>query len=252
MTKLRVLSLFAGIGALDLGLERAGGFETVAFCEQNKKAVATLRKHWAGVPIYDDVRTLTARQLIAAGIFPNTIAAGFPCQDISGAGLCAGIGGERSGLFFEIIRLVREFAALGHPIQFVLLENVSDLLHRGLGDVLRALASVGFDAEWDCIPASHVGAPHDRDRIWIVAHALGSEWRAESYRWALGRMGREQQSVPWNRDWQSALRELRGMDDGTAYRVDRVDTLRNAVVPQIPELIGRAILASLEQQRLAA
>jgi DNA (cytosine-5)-methyltransferase 1 len=127
-----------------------------------------------------------------------------------------------------------------------LLENVAALLSRGLGRVLGDLAALGFDAVWHCIPASHVGAPHNRDRIWITAasHALGGERWAKPYCRTLGRMGREQQSVPWDRDWQSALCELRGMDDGSAYRVDRIDTLRNAVVPQIAETIGRAIIAA--------
>lgn len=251
MTRLSFISLFSGVGALDLGLERAG-CETVAFVEKDPYCRRVLARHWPGAPIHDDVKTFAARQLLAAGIIPNAIGAGFPCQDISGAGLGAGLDGERSGLFFEIIRIAGEFAEAGHPIEIILLENVSDLLHRGFGDVLGALAALGFDAEWDCIPASHVGAPHDRDRVWIVAHAVGSEWREEPYRRALGRMGRVQQSVPWDRDWQSALRELRGMDDGSAYRVDRVDTLRNAVVPQIPEVIGRAILASIAEQRKVA
>jgi DNA (cytosine-5)-methyltransferase 1 len=249
---LRVLSLFAGIGGFDLGLERTGGFKTVAFCEIDPFCRRVLAKHWANVPNLGDVRNVTAACLIGRGIIPDVIAAGFPCPDISYAGLGAGLGGERSGLFYEIIRIAREFAEAGHPIELILLENVAALLGRGLGDVLRELAALGFDAEWDCIPASHVGAPHDRDRAWIVAHPVWSERRAQSYHGALGRMGRQQQSVPWDRNWQGALRELRGMDDGSAYRVDRVDTLRNAVVPQIPELIGRAILASLAERQEAA
>lgn len=242
MNKLRVLSLFSGIGAIDLGLERTGGFRTIAQCEIALHASAVLAKRWPGIPNLGDVRT--ARFPLA-----DVVAAGFPCQDISNAGKRAGIAGERSGLWSEVVRAV----GLAQP-QWVLLENVAALLDRGLGRVLSDLATLGYDAVWHCIPASHVGAPHDRDRIWITAasHALGGERWAKPYCWALGRMGRQQQSVPWDRDWQSALRELRRMDDGSAYRVDRVDTLRNAVVPQIPELIGRAILASLQDQQAAA
>lgn len=234
----RVLSLFSGIGAFDLGLHRAG-FRTIALCEIDPYASAVLRKHFPGVPNLGDVEDAT---------FPDAdvIVAGFPCQDLSNAGRRAGLAGERSGLFREVVRAVR----VVRP-RLVVLENVAALLGRGMGAVLGDMAALGYDAVWHCIPASHVGAPHDRDRVWIVAHALGCERWQESYCRALGRMGREQQSVPWDRDWQSALRELRGMDDGSAYRVDRVDTLRNAVVPQIPELIGRAILAA-EAQSLAA
>lgn len=278
--KLKVLSLFAGIGGFDLGLERTGGFETVAFCEIDKKAQAVLRKWWPGVFIHDDVRTLTARQLVAAGIIPDAIAAGFPCPDISYAGLGAGLAGERSGLFFQVIRLIREFAALGHRIKLVLLENVAALLSRGLGDVLRALAEVGLDAWWDCIPASAVGAPHRRDRIWIVAYAArellnggriaGSQWwteppngsetlaDADSQRGRSGPSGlenaedaRQPSRHPQFGGWDIEPPVGR-VAHGVPGRVDRLKQLGNAVVPQIPELIGRAILASLEAERLAA
>jgi DNA (cytosine-5)-methyltransferase 1 len=127
--------------------------------------------------------------------------------------------------------------------QFAIVENVAALLGRGLGVILGDLAAIGYDTEWHCIPASYVGAPHDRDRIWIIAYAQRGERWQEPYGRALGRMGREQQSIPWDRPWEMALREFRGMDDGSAYGVERIDTLRNALVPQIPELIGRAILS---------
>jgi DNA (cytosine-5)-methyltransferase 1 len=230
---LRVLSMFSGIGAMDLGLQRAG-LDIVAQCEVDPYACAVLLERFPGVPNLGDVTKA------AFDVDADMIAAGFPCQDISNAGKRAGLAGSRSGLFWEVMRAVR----MVRP-RVILLENVAALHGRDLGTVFGALAAIGYDASADCIPASHVGAPHNRDRTWIVAHAIGSEWRQEPYRRALGRMGRVQQSVPWDRDWQSALREFRGVDDGSAYRVDRVDTIRNAVVPQIPELIGRAILHAL-------
>jgi DNA (cytosine-5)-methyltransferase 1 len=231
-----VLDLFSGVGGWALGLGRAG-FTTVAFCECDEYARAVLRKYW-DAPIYDDVRTLTAARLAADGIAVDCIAAGWPCQDLSYAGKGAGLAGERSGLWREVARLIGELRP-----RYALLENVSALLGRGLGDVLGDLAEVGYDAEWHCIPASHVGAPHRRDRIWIVAYPIGDQQpRPEPRLRSLGRMGREQQSVPWDRDWQGALRELRGVDDGLSYGVDRTDTLRNALVPQIAEAIGRAVL----------
>jgi DNA (cytosine-5)-methyltransferase 1 len=165
MNKLRVLDLFSGIGGFSLGLERTGGFETVAFCEIEEFPRRVLAKHWPNVPRYRDVRELTADRLAADGIAVDVICGGFPCQDISTAGKGAGLAGERSGLWSEIARLVGELAP-----QFVIVENVSALLSRGLGDVLGDLASVGYDAEWHCIPASAIGAPHRRDRVWIVAH----------------------------------------------------------------------------------
>jgi DNA (cytosine-5)-methyltransferase 1 len=165
MEKLRVLDLFSGIGGFSLGLERTGGFETVAFCEIEAFPRKVLAKHWPDVPCYDDVRTLTAERLAADGIAVDVICGGFPCQDISTAGKGAGLAGERSGLFYQIARLVGELAP-----RYVILENVAALLGRGLADVLGALASLGYDAEWHCIPASYLGAPHRRDRIWILAY----------------------------------------------------------------------------------
>lgn len=273
---LRVLDLFSGIGGFSLGLERTGGFKTVAFCEIEPFCKRVLRKHWRKVPIYDDIRTLTATRLAADGIGVDVICGGFPCQDISVAGAGAGITGERSGLWSEYARLVGELRP-----QYVIVENVSALLHRGLGDVLGDLAAIGYDAEWHCIPASAVGAPHRRDRIWIIAYPDG---RPCDHRSAINKDGR---AVPQERP-QRVVRGSRGGDDvadadrtrlaqrlkykigrrtiwdercsaskgrwwavepdvgrvahGVPARVDRLRALGNAVVPQIPELIGRAIL----------
>jgi DNA (cytosine-5)-methyltransferase 1 len=162
---LRVLSLFAGIGGFDLGLERTGGFKTVAFCEIDPFCQRVLKKHWPEVPCYDDVRQLSADRLRTDGIAVDVIVGGFPCQDISDAGFRVGIEGERSGLWAEYARLIGEFRPL-----YVIVENVSALLSRGLDTVLGDLASIGFDAEWHCIPASAIGAPHRRDRLWLIAY----------------------------------------------------------------------------------
>ena len=238
--KLKVLDLFSGIGGFSLGLERTGGFKTVAFCEIEPFPRRVLAKHWPGVPCYEDVRSLTADVLARDGISVDVIAGGFPCQDISIAGKGAGIAGAQSSLFVELLRIVGEIRP-----RYVILENVAALLRRGLCNVLGGLAACGYNAEWDCLPASFVGAPHNRDRIWIVAYPQRDEQpRPEPCFGAIGRMGRIQQPVPWIRDWQATLSSLRGMDDGFSRSVDRTDGLRNAVIPQIPELIGRAILES--------
>ena len=163
---MRVLDLFSGIGGFSIGLERAG-MTTVAFCEQDAFCQHVLAQHWPGVPIYDDVRTLTTDTLRRDGIAAvDVICGGFPCQDISLAGAGAGIKGERSGLWSEYARLIGELRP-----RFVVVENVAALLSRGLDRVLGDLAALGYDATWDCIPASAVGAPHRRDRVWIVAYA---------------------------------------------------------------------------------
>lgn len=163
---MRVLSLFSGIGGFDIGLERAG-MQTVAFCEFDPYCQAVLKRHWPEVPIYDDVRTLSADTLRRDGVWPiDVIAGGFPCQDLSFAGKRAGIEGERSGLWSEFARLIGEVRP-----RFAIMENVPGLLSAGHGRVLGDLAALGYDAVWDCVPASAVGAPHRRDRVWIVAHA---------------------------------------------------------------------------------
>jgi DNA (cytosine-5)-methyltransferase 1 len=120
----KVLDLFSGIGGFSLGLERTGGFETVAFCEIEKFPQKVLAKHWPGVPIYEDVRELTAERLRADGIIPNIITGGFPCQDISVAGNQKGIGeGTRSGLWSECARLLGELRP-----DYAIFENVTALL----------------------------------------------------------------------------------------------------------------------------
>ena len=154
MTPLRLLDLFSGIGGFSLGLERSGGFKTVAFCEIEPFCRRVLAKYWPDVPCYDDIRTLTAERLAADGVGVDAVCGGFPCQDISVAGKGAGIAGERSGLWREYARIIGELRP-----RFVIVENVAALLGRGLGDVLGDLAALGYDAEWHCIPASAVGAP---------------------------------------------------------------------------------------------
>lgn len=176
---MNVLDLFSGIGGFSLGLERAG-MRTVYFCELDAYCRAVLAKHWPDVPCHDDIRTFPALD----GTLPwiDVICGGFPCQDISVAGRGEGLRGERSGLWKAMHQLI----GLVQP-RYALLENVSALLHRGLGEVLGDLAEIGYDAEWHCIPAATVGAPHRRDRIWIVAYPSRSErWTQRSARGAPG------------------------------------------------------------------
>jgi site-specific DNA-cytosine methylase len=159
--ELTVGSLFSGIGGLDLGLERAG-MRVVWQCEIDKYARRVLAEHWPGIPCYPDVREL------GVTIIPervDVLCGGFPCQDISTAGRRAGIHGERSGLFFEIVRLARVLRP-----RYIILENVAALTIRGLDTVLGELALCGYDAEWDCISAASIGALHRRDRMFIVAY----------------------------------------------------------------------------------
>jgi DNA (cytosine-5)-methyltransferase 1 len=281
VTEITFGSLFAGIGGIDLGFERAG-MACKWQVEIDPYAQRVLAKHWPDVRRHDDVRTWPQ---------PNTervdvIAGGFPCQDISYAGKGAGLAGERSGLFYEVARIVREMGP-----RVVVLENVAALLTRGLGDVLGTLASLGYDAEWHCIPAAAVGAPHIRDRVFLIAsneanafrsdsncvgshrkkmHIIrGSKLRDEQKRIA-GQMG---QNVADAASFGSGEREKYsrriGVDindpsnganqweaepavgrvaDGVPARVDRLRGLGNAVVPQVAEFVGRMVVEALNRE----
>lgn len=331
--KLKHLDLFSGIGGFSLGLERTGGFETVGFCDSDKKTHLVLKKHWAAVPIYDDVSTLKGSDLGKIDI----ITGGFPCQDLSVAGKGAGLAGARSGLWFEFHRLIKETQP-----KWVIAENVAVLRSRGLDQVLRSLDEIGYDAEWHCIPASAVGAPHRRDRIWIVAHPrhrcgrydigsgfggdgkrenektigasktaaiagssqtpdalaysnntgnrtsehdLNTEWSETNEGWeeqpfsrvsgcgqTLANSGSEglerlrtrtlstesQESVSpscgsivrsvTNSDFWKTEPQLGRVADGIPNRMDRLKQLGNSLVPQIPEMIGYAILQQERNQ----
>jgi DNA-cytosine methyltransferase len=176
---MNILDLFSGIGGFSLGLERAG-MKTVAFCEVDKKAQLVLKKHWPDVPIFDDVSNLKGEHIEQT---IDIICGGFPCQDISLAGKGAGLEGKRSGLWTEFHRLIKEIRP-----KYAIIENVSALRSRGLDQVLRSLSEIGYDAEWHCITAASVGAPHRRDRIWIVAYP-GHRGGRDSITGSLGRDG---------------------------------------------------------------
>jgi DNA (cytosine-5)-methyltransferase 1 len=248
---LRVLSLFAGIGGIDLGIERAGLGKTIAFCERDKEAQQVLRKHWPRVPLYDDVREITGDRLHADGLFPNAICGGFPCQDVSLAGSGEGLDGARSGLWSEYARLVGELEP-----ELVIVENVSALLGRGIGRVLGELASLGYDAEWHCIPASYAGARQLRDRVWIVAYPQRHSVQGrQTVTEAWCQQSRAQQLAglvqPCSWPTVSGARD-RGTGHGIPRGIHRNKQLGNAVNPQVVEMLAGAILASLAERQEAA
>ncbi len=285
---MNVLDLFAGIGGFTLGLERAG-FETAAFCEIDPYAQKVLAKHWPGVPIYDDVRTITAERLASDGIGVDVITGGFPCQDISTAGNQAGIqDGTRSGLWSECARLLGELRP-----RYAIFENVTNLLNGERGAwfkrVLWDISKVGYDAEWHCIPASQLGAHHHRDRIWIIAYPHGNALRTEQEcqhgsssssqsqsacqnqelladTQCIGQQRQRMHGRPFNQE-ATSHRQASGIvngcegnaaiwdfepdvgrvADGVPNRPHRLKCLGNAVVPQIPELIGHAIMGATNE-----
>ena len=244
---MKVLDLFSGIGGFSLGLERAG-FETIAFCEIEPYCQKVLKKHWPDIPIYEDVRNVTRERLEADGIFPDVITGGFPCQDISNSGYKTGVNGSRTGLYTEIVRLASELRP-----RYIFLENVAALLHRGMGDVIGSLARIGYDAEWQVIPAWAVGGFHKRDRVWIIAYPEGrrpepilqkSKILREKIEQCTRLAGRRRNIYSPDAKrylWEDNTGICRVADDVPA-RVDRIRSLGNAVVPQIPEIIGRAIM----------
>jgi len=172
LNQLTILDLFSGIGGFSYAAEHlVGGFQTIAFCDSDEPCRKVLRKHWPKTPIFTDVCSLQAKDI--QPLCPNglsLITAGFPCQDLSVAGKQAGYDGERSVLFYEIIRLAGELRP-----DFLLLENVRNLLSHQNGETFQEtlfqIAKAGYNAEWAVIPASDVGACHKRERIWIVAYA---------------------------------------------------------------------------------
>ena len=260
-SKLKVLDLFSGIGGFSLGLERTGGFETVAFCEICPKARQVLRKHWQDIPIYEDVKTLTSEQLEADNIKVEVITAGFPCQDISKSNTKGeGINGKKSGLWRELVRLVRDVKP-----SWAIIENVPALRSRGLECLIAELDKSGYMGEWYVIPASSIGAYHRRQRIYIITYPYSDDRTSRKgaaffQRFVLEKTGRQEtpnRFIPndagsitrgrlnnWTAEkWAYTpprCRMVNGLPQGLDK--DRLKQLGNSLVPQIPELIGTCIL----------
>ena len=271
---MKVLDLFSGIGGFSLGFERAG-METIAFCEYDEHARAILKKHWPETPIYKDVRELDATKYRGT---IDIVCGGFPCQDLSIAGKKAGFDGERSSLYREMLRIIGEclprFAVFENVTGLLTGES-----GRWFAKFLFDLAEIGFDAEWHCISASYLGASHHRDRVWIVAYPKSEHDRTCNNK-STKRQKQEpgkgssrikifadadadakrcqrfakiaddlKQQVELMRSSEDDRRRfdlsepaLCGANDGVPKRLDRLRRLGNSVVPQIPEVIGRAIM----------
>ena len=217
---MRVLDLFSGIGGFSLGLERAG-MRTVAFVENDPKCRAVLARHWPGIPCYGDVRTVHGEPGAA-----DIICGGFPCQPFSSASR-----GRRTGkaddryLWPEMFRLVQEIRPA-----WVCAENVTHLDGVALEQVVSDLAGSGYEVETLEIPACAVGHDHKRPRLWILGHA-------DSH----GQPGVSEYAEVAGVSRRGGITGSLGAPDGVSTRMDRLQQLGNAVVPEIPELIGRAI-----------
>jgi len=222
---------------MDLGLKRAG-FECRWQIEISEFCRRVLSRHWPRVKRYGDIRNVQGNQLESVDL----VCAGFPCEDISLASqIGAGIIGERSGLWSELARLLGEIRP-----RFALIENVPALRSRGLALVLQDLRAIGFDAEWHCIPACAFGAPHRRDRLFIIAYPEGAIRRPIIAGGAFTDVDRQplvRTSIAWEKHhaWTVEPGVVR-MVYGVSDRVERVAALGRAVVPQVAEWIGKRLL----------
>ena len=278
---LKVLDLFSGIGGFSLGLERTGGFKTVAFCETEEFPQKILRKHWPDVPIHEDIRTLDGSEINA-----DVITGGYPCQPFSKAGKRRGTEDDHY-LWPEMLRLIKEVRPT-----WVISENVTGHVRLGLDQVLSDLEGEGYATRTFIIPACGVNAPHRRDRLWltskkhdtnpiskrlhreekhkqrdtepldreigdagqvceVLAQQGNSGIRSSSnvaYADGNGRnKARERVTKTGSKgairnSWWEIEPSVGRVAHGVPRRVDRLKGLGNAVVPQIPEILGRAIL----------
>lgn len=250
MRQLTFGSLFAGIGGFDLGFERAGmkcrwQVEIEPYCQK------VLTKHWPDVGRWDDVRTFPPTP--AEDWYVDVICGGFPCQDISNAGKRKGIEGKRSGLWTEFAKIIR----ILRP-KYVVVENVAAILIRGFPKVLGDLAESGYDAEWSLFPMCSLGAPHSRERLFLIAHTnkigrrcrrnrVPSPTRSDYWKATQGKSKWKDVECWIRENFQdcygtSDSSRLQRMVDGVSNRVDRVGVCGNSVCPQIAEWIGKKII----------
>lgn len=232
------LDLFSGIGGITLALESV--VKPIAYCESDRYAQSVLLSRMASgqlpkAPIWDDIRTLDMGKLGRVGDI-DIIYGGFPCQDISVAGLNKGLAGERSGLFSEIMRLAQEIKP-----KFIFLENVPAIRTRGLEHVVEWLAAAGYDCRWDIISAAEVGACHIRKRWFLLAYSNGLRLRKKSgtknsYQSQPTRaLVSDNSGIPRRAPRASEGFSKPSVDrtgDGVPKRVVRHRALGNAVVPE--------------------
>lgn len=248
------LDLFSGIGGLSVALSE--WVRAVAYCERDRYAQSVLLSRMLSndidrAPIWDDITSLRGTMLPTIDI----IYGGFPCQDISAAGNGVGLGGQRSGLFHHIERLIRET----NP-RFVFLENVPAIRTRGLNSVAQSFTEIGYDCRWTIVSAAEVGARHLRKRWFLLAHAMcekrwiqqrrreresgenqtiiGDNGARQSLAYANGsrelQSGRGEQTFRngiGNSSWWSVEPDVDRVVNGLQHRVDRIKCLGNSVVP---------------------
>lgn len=245
---MRHLDLFSGIGMFAYAMQHVFQKEhtIAAFCDIDENCQDILRKHWPSIPIHPNIKNLKGTEFEGIDI----ITGGFPCQDISICNAAGkGLEGEKSGLWWEFWRIIGEIRP-GH----VIVENSTELLNRGMGNLLASLSEIGYDAQWHCIPGYYVGAPHERDRIWIIANANGERWHRLLYNYLQGEFEKEKirQNIALAKcnnfvnEFEESVGEspLFRMDNGHPSRLDtvrRLQAIGNAIIPWAAIMILRGI-----------
>lgn len=250
--KLTVGSCFSGIGGIELGLEWTGGFETKWQIEKDDYATTILKEHWPNVKCFQDITSVDPGELDRVDI----VCGGYPCQPFSIAGQQRGTEDKRH-LWPYLFRIIRHLRP-----SYALLENVPNHLRVGFGEVLADLASIGFDAQWDCIPAAAVGADHLRDRVFLLAYPTSKRrrvfrplppysdnevWPFEN-QWGKKRNPRHSTLVGLRMDSlrRASQSGIQPMANGIPERMgDQLRCLGNAVVPQVAQKVGEMILESM-------
>jgi DNA (cytosine-5)-methyltransferase 1 len=245
---MRQLDLFSGIGMFAYAMQRVWGKQhsIAAFCEIEQNCQSILKKHWPYIPIYSDIRNLKGSEFAKIDI----ITGGFPCQDISACNHSGqGLRGKRSGLWWEFRRIISEIGP-----KHVIVENSAELLYRGAGDLFASMAEIGYNTQWHCIPGYYVGAPHERDRIWIIANTNGARWHKLLYNYLQRELKKEEtkQNIALAKcnnfvdEFEKSVGEspVFRMDNGHPTRLDtirRLQAVGNAIIPWAAVMILRGI-----------
>lgn len=232
---MQVLSLFSGIGGFERAAEAIGSFTVEQLVENDPDAQIVLRTHFPGIPIHDDIRTYHCR----AGEF-DVIWGGFPCTNTSVAGDRTGLtGGGESELWWEMLRIIGECRP-----RFVVIENPTGMLSRGLNLVIYSLAEIGYVGEWQCISAAHLGATHVRERVFVVSYPDSLHFRQRPARWV-----DQVRNVVQKERAVARFPALERGDDGTAVRFPPgLDEVPVAAAPREPGrirsryLFGRTVV----------
>lgn len=239
---IKIGSCFTGIGGFELGLKWAFDSAKIThkhlwFCEKDNFCQSILKKHWPKVPIYDDITKINTNKL------PNVdmLLAGFPCQDISNGGKKEGLNGKKSGLYWELYRVISNLRP-----KIICLENVSAITFRGLPDILTSLHRIGYDAEWTCIQANQFKLPHKRKRFFLIAYpncfrkSLPAFWKHSSVK-VLGST-EQKREIEWKK-WTIESTICRE-NARVPSRVDRIKSLGNSISPVCSEWIFQQLINS--------